>query len=225
MARVTVSGAVKHVQKHGVLLLFPINNRPEPLSLWHCFFADDEMRWEWSDDGDNRIALIWHLRAPLSQRDDVVYTKWFQGRATCLSIESFRSLAAYVAPIPVDRLGLSSEARDVLEILEADSPLPTKRLRIDAGLDGKEQQRVFESVMKELWSRLLIVGSGEVEEGGFPSLAVGASRLLYEDAWQEACELSSEERDAQSQRIFGVNRSLSGCLDRFRQRVSGTPVR
>jgi hypothetical protein len=220
MRRVSVSNAVKYVDKHGVLLLFPIGNRPEPLSLWHCFFPGDEMRWEWSEDGDDRVALMWHLRAPLSQRDDVVYTKWYQGRATCLSLEAFRTLAAYIAPCAIEKLGLSFEARDVLEILEADSPLPTKRLRHDAGLEGKERQPVFDSVMRELWARLLIVGSGEVEEGGFPSLAVGASRLLYEDTWEEAREMSPEQREANVQRIFRVNPSLSRCFDRFQRRMS-----
>jgi hypothetical protein len=42
---------------------------------------------------------------------------------------------------------------------------------------------VFTAAMKVLWSRLLIVGTGEVEDGAFPSLAVAATELQFEDIW------------------------------------------
>jgi hypothetical protein len=44
--------------------------------------------------------------------------------------------------------------------------------------------------MKELFTRLLIVGFGEVEDGAFPSLAVGATELLFEDLWKASTQLS-----------------------------------
>ncbi len=37
--------------------------------------------------------------------------------------------------------------------------------------------------MKELWSRLLIMGVGEVDDGAFPSLNMSATRLRFEDLW------------------------------------------
>jgi hypothetical protein len=43
--------------------------------------------------------------------------------------------------------------------------------------------------MKDLFGRLLIVGFGEVEDGAFPSLAVGATQHIYEDLWIEASTL------------------------------------
>jgi hypothetical protein len=37
--------------------------------------------------------------------------------------------------------------------------------------------------MRPLWERMLVVGAGEAEEGGFPSLTVGATELLFEPLW------------------------------------------
>jgi hypothetical protein len=47
--------------------------------------------------------------------------------------------------------------------------------------------------MKELWSRCLIVAYGEVDDGAFPSLAVGSAKLLFEDLWNQAWELDPSE--------------------------------
>ncbi len=40
---------------------------------------------------------------------------------------------------------------------------------------------VFEKSMRTLWPRLLIVGFGEVEDGAFPSLAIGATQTLLKN--------------------------------------------
>ena len=47
--------------------------------------------------------------------------------------------------------------------------------------------------MRELWERLLIVGVGEVDDGAFPSLAVGATEVLFEELWEQALEHSEED--------------------------------
>jgi hypothetical protein len=43
--------------------------------------------------------------------------------------------------------------------------------------------------MKELFTRLLIVGFGEVDDGAFPSARVGATELLFSDLWIDAGEM------------------------------------
>jgi hypothetical protein len=193
--RLTVKDAVSHLDHHGALLIFPIKNRTEPISLWQCFFPRKAMKWEWTEDADDGVVQLWHLRALLSSSRRAVYTKWYQGRATVLSLKLFRMMIGVVAQQPDPLHGLSLEARAILEVLEDDSPLPTKRLRSLAELSGKENERAFSKAMRELWSRLLIVGYGEVEEGGFPSLAVGATRLLFEQEWEEGGEISPVERE------------------------------
>src|SRR5687768_12915388 len=81
--------ALKAIKEKHALLVFPINNKKEPLSLWQCLYPRSEMRWEWDEGGDNRVATLWHLRAQLSTSREVIYSKWYQGRATFFSKEAF----------------------------------------------------------------------------------------------------------------------------------------
>jgi hypothetical protein len=42
----------------------------------------------------------------------------------------------------------------------------------------------------------LIVGFGEVDDGAFPSLAVGATELLYDDLWRQAEDMPLRKAQA-----------------------------
>jgi len=85
--------------------------------------------------------------------------------------------------------GLLPESQIILETLESDSPLSTKELKRFTDLQGKENEAAYNRATKELFSRLLVVAFGEVDDGSFPSLAIGATRLIYEDLWNEALEM------------------------------------
>lgn len=191
----TLSAAVKHVNKKGILLVFPDNNKKEPASLWYEFFPRSRMKWEWDEYGDSRVSDLWHLREKLSRSGKVVYSKWYRGRATVLSFKVFTALLRLANPSLSEIRGLSYEARDILDLLEEDSPLSTKQIKKMAGLQGRSLEPIYNRAMKELWSRNLIVAFGEVDEGAFPSLAVGATRVLFEDIWLEAEKLSIKEAD------------------------------
>ena len=91
--------------------------------------------------------------------------------------------AAGLAAAP---LALGSEARELLSLLEDDSPQSTKQLRRAAGLTGRASERTWTRALRELWERLLIVGTGEVDDGAFPSLEVGATRWIFEELWERA---------------------------------------
>ncbi len=194
--------AIQAIDQAGALLVFPINNKREPSSLWYRFFPKSEMRWEWDSDGDHRVSDLWHLKTELSTTGKVVYTKWYQGRATYFSKPLFTALLRKLNPSMQDALKnqatLSQAARKLLEILQAESPLSTKELKRLADMRGRENERAYEKALKELWSRLLIVAYGEVEDGAFPSLAVGATETLFEQLWSDALELSP---DAAEKRI------------------------
>jgi hypothetical protein len=152
------------------------------------------MRWEWDSEGaDNRVAELWHLREEISRSGKVVYAKWFQGRATLFSKEIFSSL---LAALPTDRIELSRGARQILQALEENSPLSTKELKKSCPLAGAGQARLYERALKELWGALLIVGYGEVDDGAFPSLAIGATSVLFEDLVTRASRLSEEKAHA-----------------------------
>ncbi len=169
--------AISFIEKRGALLVFPIHNQKEPWSLWSEFYPKSTMRWEWDESGDNRVADLWHLREELSRSRKVVYGKWYKGRATVFSRELFSAMW----PVLSVQESLSTHARNLLSILEQESPLSTKELKRQGGLQGKVFEGTFQKALKELWTRLLIVGFGEVDDGAFPSLAIGATSALFEE--------------------------------------------
>jgi hypothetical protein len=149
------------------------------------------MRWEWTGDGDPRMWRMWMLMKRLSSGQDVVYSKWYSGRATFFSQELFTALLASSIRLKRDPAdGLNAEERRLLEILESNSPLSTRQLKLESGLTGRENEGLYTRSLKALFCRFLIVAPGEVDEGSFPSLALGATRLLREDLWADAERLS-----------------------------------
>jgi hypothetical protein len=187
-----IADATAAINQAGALLVFPLDNRKEPASLWSHFYPRSTMKWEWDDSGDNRVADLWHLKTELSTTQKVVYTKWFRGRATYFSKLLFVPLLRTLNLDSPDS-GLSTQARQILRILEGESPLSTKEIKRQASLQGREFEPTYERAMKELWSRCLIVAFGEVDDGAFPSLAVGATRVLFEDLWSQAWRLDPSE--------------------------------
>lgn len=189
--------AVEHIERHGILLVYPIDNRAEPKSLWSCLHPRSEMRWAWDETADPRVVELWHLRERLARTKRVVYGKWYRRRATFFSHEAFVGLLS-----SLDRIGaldpetLGDEARTILELLEEDSPQTTRRVRSAAGLTGKLLEGAFLRALDELWQRGLIVGLREEADGGFPSLAVGPTKNVFEDLWARARERDNQPVEA-----------------------------
>lgn len=181
--------ALAAIKNKHILLVFPIQNQKEPASLWTELHPRIKMRWEWDADGDQRVSDLWMLREELSRSHQVVYTKWYQNRATFFSQEAFINMLAYLRtekPLP-------PESREILEALEMDSPLSTKQIKEVSGLQGRLLEATYNRSMKSLWQRLLIVAFGEVEDSSFPSLAVGATRNLFEELYLKSQDVSSED--------------------------------
>jgi len=186
------------IEKEGALLVFPIDNRPEPPSLWSRLYPRSEMRWEWDENGDDRVSKLWIAREALSRSGKVVYSKWYRGRATFFSRELFtnllaaRQVAQRFSDLRSSAVELSRTAITILEALEMDSPLSTKELKAETDLQGKYNERAYEKALKELWSRFLIVGFGEKDDGAFPSLRIGATKNLFEDLWNASLDIEPE---------------------------------
>jgi hypothetical protein len=181
------------IEAAGALLVYPIANRKEPASLWSALHPRTAMRWAWDDGADMRVVRLWQLREQLARSRRVVYTKWYQGRATFFSRALFRAM---LATVHKTESTLSADARDLLSLLEDDSPQSTKQLRRAAGLTGKANERAYTRALRELWQRLLIVGTGEVDDGAFPSLAIGATRWIFEDLWEESRAVQGDDSAA-----------------------------
>ncbi|MDB4930004.1 MAG: hypothetical protein JWM10_2488 [Myxococcaceae bacterium] len=196
MARTKLATAVAKVEREGALVVFPIDNRPEPPSLWARLHPGAEMRWNWDDGGDARVFELWHLRMQLSLSREVVYSKWFRGRATLFARDVFAAMLTLLREGRDPRGGLSAEAAAILEVLDETSPVSSKELRKLTGLQGKLLEGAWTRATQELWSRLLIVGYGEVADGAFPSLAVGATQSLFDDLWDASAEQTPAEARA-----------------------------
>jgi hypothetical protein len=190
---VKLSTAISRINTNGALLVFPINNREQPQSLWAEFYPGSKMIWDWNENSGNndyRVSDMWALMKRLSDCREVVYSKWYQGRATFFSRELFTAMLSLTSHPRIARHELSSSARTLFEVLENNSPLSTKELKTLSELRGRENEAEYARGMKELFTRLLIVGFGEVDDGAFPSLAVGATELLYQDLWRDASNMS-----------------------------------
>lgn len=208
--------AISKVNQRGMLLVYPINNKKEPASLWTEFYPKSEMRWEWDENGDDRVGRLWRLREKLSTSDQVIYAKWFRGRATLISFELFASLLRLLA---CGEPTLSFQSRDVLDLLREDSPLSTKALKKMADLQGRENESAYTRALKDLWAKGLIVGYGEVDEGAFPSLAIGATELLFEEVWQQGQSLSREEAEATVERFLPKGSAFRKYFDQVLKTV------
>jgi len=185
-ARALIDGA-------GIAVVYPIEGRPEIPSLWSGLYPGAKMEWSWDADADPRVAEVWHLRVALQQTHDVAYVKWFRDRATFFSLPVFTALLGRTART---QRGLPTAAEEILDLLRDRSPMSTKEVRAAVDLRGKANESRFTHAMKALWARLLIVGTGEVPDGAFPSLAFGATELLFEDAWAARLDVPKAANEA-----------------------------
>lgn len=193
----TKQRALKAIDEHGLLLVYPLENRLDPPSLWHALHPRSAMQWSWDADADPRVSALWRLRAEIAHEREVVYGKWFRGRATFFSRPLFTAMLASFAPWQRQH---AAETREVLSLLEDDSPQSSKQLRALAGLRGREGERAWTRALHTLFTELAIVGTGEVDDGAFPSLEIGATRWIFEDLWEAAQQQDAVEASATVER-------------------------
>lgn len=185
--------AIDAINREGILLVFPVKNRKDTPSLWREFHPRTPLRWEWDEDGDNRVFKMWQLMKELSECRDVVYVKWFQNRATFFSRELFKAIYKFLRSRPEVFERPPSSADLIMETLLEDSPLSTKQLKVLTDLRGKDMAAVYNRGLSWNFARLEIVGFGEADDGAFPSLVVGATKLMYEDLVDEAEDMDLGE--------------------------------
>lgn len=211
--------AIEAILKRGALLVYPLNNKKEPLSLWYELFPRSKMRWEWDETADDRVADLWSVREQLSRSRKVVYSKWYQGRATLFSPELLIHLLAYLESHKVRHV-LSQQSQNVIELLEADSPLSTKQLKAAADLEGRMMEPTYNRAMKPLWNNLLAVGFGEFQDSSFPSLGIGATSTLFEELWDKAGKIPQAEGEAYLLKVWGDQNPFWKYAKRVRKQWS-----
>jgi hypothetical protein len=177
------------------------------------------MNWDWDESGDNRVFDMWSLMKRLSEGGEVVYSKWYQGRATFFSKKLFTALIRLSISQFSNPTGISRPAREILEVLEQDSPLSTKKLKQICELQGKDNARIYDRAMKELFSNFLIVGYGEVDDGAFPSLAIGATKTIFEELYLAAETMSEEQARSLLNEYMPEESLFRKYYEKYRQRT------
>jgi hypothetical protein len=206
--------SVKLIEKLGICLVFPIKNASDPPALWSALYPREKMIWEWDEDGDSRVADLWHLRMRLAESRKVVYAKWLGGRATFFSRDVYRELLGRMEACGKLRAPFSRETGALLELLEENSPQSTKSLRAQMDLGGKMGERIYQRALGDLWKRMRIVGTGEMDDGAFPSLMVGATNLVFEDLWEDR-SLPNPKGKAALEKATAASPTIAKALARF----------
>jgi hypothetical protein len=213
--------ALAAINEQHVLLVYPIQNAREPSSLWHSLHPRSAMRWDWSEDADQRVVDLWHLKDALCLGREVVYAKWFRGRATFFSRAIFVPILALLGTTRAHALGRDANASRIYEELLDNSPQTPRRLRQAVDLSGSHGRSDYEHGVKLLWEQLVIVGTGEVDEGQFPALAMGATRHIFEDLWEEADGIDPRDAEERCRRLLPGDSPFSRFLDRLMRTFSG----
>lgn len=205
--------AISAINKEGILLVFPIKNNDKYNSIWKELYPRSKMKWEWDQDGDDRVAKLWHMREELSKSKEVIYTKWLTGRATFFAIPLFQAM--YRLSREWEPQNWQRESSDILECLKMDSPMSTKQLKEATELQGKYMERIYEKALKPLWQHFDIVAFGEIQDSSFPSLAICATTSIFEDLILEANKLTLEEAQATYRKYIPAN----SLIDKFWQKI------
>ena len=211
--------ALKAIEDKGILLVFPLQNRAQPESLWSVLYPRTAMRWEWDADGDQRVSDLWILREELSRSEKVVYAKWYQNRATFFSKEIFVDLLAYLQS--ASRLpGLPLSSQEALDSFLIDSPQSTKVIKENLSWQGKLMESHYNRAMKPLWSGLYLVGFGEVQDSSFPSLNMAASATLFEDLWLRAKKIPFSEAEGRLTQKLGADSLFLKHAQKIKKQMS-----
>lgn len=185
---------IEAINDRGCLLVYPLENRKEPASLWSELYPRTKMRWEWDQDGDNRVGEMWVLREELSRSDEVIYAKWFRNRATFFSKDVFLNLLAFLGSSQ-NRIPLPKSSQEALDSFLLDSPQSTKVIKENLGWQGKLMESHYNRALKPLWNFLFLVGYGEVQDSSFPSLNMSATQNQFEDLWLQSAQISPSKAE------------------------------
>jgi hypothetical protein len=217
--------AVAAINEHHVQLVYPIQNAREPRSLWHSLHPRSVMKWDWSEHADPRIVDLWHLKDDLCHGRDVVYAKWFRGRATFFSREIFVPMLGLLGTTRSEAARHDVHARRIHEELLDNSPQTPKLVRQAADLSESDKRGDYERGVKLLWEQLLIVGTGEVDEGQFPALAMGATRHIFEDLWDAASSIDPRDAEERCRKLLPADSPFSKFFHRLMHKFAGQGLR
>jgi hypothetical protein len=161
----TPADAVRFIDAAGFCVLFPLRNVQLP-SLYYAVTKRSDVRW------DKYAQLIWRWKDDLPKKRRALYTKYFKGRGTFLSLELLPHFLAMhgTAVSPEDAASfyaagrISHSALELWDALDQHGPLATLELRHACKMDAKPGNVRFKKAMLELQRLLVVTHSGAEQE-------------------------------------------------------------
>ena len=161
----TPSEATRFIDHAGFCVLFPLKSVPLG-SLYYAVAKRRDVRW------DKYAQLIWKWKDELPKKRRALYTKYFKGRGSFLSLQ----LLPYFLAIEGTAVGaeeadalykmgrISHDALELWQVLEKHGALPTLELRQASKLETPAGNKRFKKAMLELQGLLLVTHSGAAQE-------------------------------------------------------------
>jgi len=164
----TFGDAVKFIDAAGFCMLFPVGKVPLP-SLYYAVTRrnlQEKMVW------DKYAQMVWRWKDELPKRKRAVYTKYFRGRGTLISLQLLPHFLAMreAALVPGDHKRFYAEgriredARAIWEALAAHGPMATLELRHACKMETKAGNKRFKRAILDLQCLLAVVHSGTEQE-------------------------------------------------------------
>jgi hypothetical protein len=223
----TPAEAVRFINAAGFCVLFPLSNVRLP-SLYGAVSRRAEVRW------DQYAQLVWRWKDDLPKKRLALYTKYFKGRGTFLSLELLPHFLAMhgTAVSPDDAASfygagrISHSARELWDALARHGPLATLELRHACKMDAKPGNIRFKKAMLELQRLLVVTHSGAEQETeswastrfelvsrAFPEHVLQARKILPQNARARIAAqyrgLYPEAAPLQLARLFGWSKAQS----------------
>ncbi|WP_170146441.1 DNA glycosylase AlkZ-like family protein [Meiothermus granaticius] len=209
----TLEQAVRFVRERGFIFFWPIQGIPLP-SLWVAVAGDRPVASNQSDPGH----ITWTWKDRLLGKKRWYYAKVLKRKGTLIGLElapAFYALSQNYGDPEEDYLEqyregqLSTEAKQVYEVLLAEGPLHTQLLRKKAGL--KNELYRFGKALEELQADFKILPIGVVKAGRWKyAFEYECVHRHYPELLTQARRLSSPE--ARSQILEAYFRSLGAAL-------------
>jgi hypothetical protein len=164
----TFNEAVKYIDAVGYCMLYPVGKVPLP-SLYYAVTRKnphEEMVW------DKYAQMVWRWKDELPRRKRAIYTKYFRGRGTLISLKFLpHFLAMRGAPLaPSERERFYAEgriredARVIWKALDEHGPMATLELRHACKMETKAGNKRFKRAVLDLQCLLAVVHFGTEQE-------------------------------------------------------------
>jgi hypothetical protein len=154
--------ALQFIEDVGFCLVF--TNRTQQLPcLWVAVCGRRDPVFPQHSHHDPELMLTWNLKDLLPAKRRVYYGKLLLGKPSMVSLAHFPDFYALHGPAHDEQYlydygdgRLSRAAKQIMDVLVADHPLPTKELKRRTRLDASRSRPIFDQAIAELQRQLYI---------------------------------------------------------------------